>query len=44
MILMTKIKYKMQDYYQTILEKVKDQLKMVDTVLDFKKTNMQIQA
>ena len=37
MILIIKIKFKMQDHSQTIVEKVKDQLKMVDIVLDFKK-------
>ena len=27
----------MQDHYRRIVEKIKDQLKMVDIVLDFKK-------
>ena len=35
-----KIKYKMLDYYQTILGKTRDQLKMVDIVLDFKKVHV----
>ena len=32
-----KIKFKMQDRYLKVLERVKNQLKMVDIVLGFKK-------
>ena len=37
MILITRIKFKMLDQYMKVLVKERDRLRMVDTVLDFKK-------